>query len=166
MRTLEQYTIEFAGLKNGNHHFDFELDQHFLENFPLDETVDIAMKVFVELEKSDALLNFNCSINGTTTQPCDSCGELCDISFDNEDQLLVKFSSNAEEVGSDNMVILDLNEHKIDLSQFLYELVVLSSPLKRAHEEGKCDESTISRLSSEERGTMDPRWAKLKDLEI
>jgi uncharacterized metal-binding protein YceD (DUF177 family) len=161
------YIIEFAGLKNGIHSFEFNLDKNFLELFPIEDTIDMNIDLAVELEKSDSMLSINCFIKGKTIQPCDSCGELCEIELENEDQLMVKFSSNAEQTeDTDNLMVLGLNEHKVDISQFVYELVVLSTPLKRTHEEGKCNEVNLSLLQSEKIETTDPRWAALKNIEI
>jgi len=60
------------------------------------------------------------------------------------------------------------NEHELDVSQRIHEMLVLNMPLKLAHESLEdCDQDVIKRLSGNERNEdndIDPRWEALRKL--
>ena len=51
MRKLKDYTISFAGLKQGKHQFIYNIDKKFLELFSFDEINDTQQTITVDLEK-------------------------------------------------------------------------------------------------------------------
>ena len=80
---------------------------------------------------------------------------------------------------SDNeeLLILPHGEHQVDLSQYIYEMIVLSIPLKRVHpgiKDGtlktavldKLNELSVKEQAKEiiQEEQTDPRWDKLKKL--
>jgi len=74
------------------------------------------------------------------------------------------------------LLILPHGEHQIDISQYVYEMIVLSVPLKRVHpgiKDGSLKTPVLDKLKElsgnekkeviQEENT-DPRWDKLKKL--
>ena len=74
-------------------------------------------------------------------------------------------------------MILPIGEHQIDISQYIYEMIVLSIPLKRVHPGIKdgtlktpaLDKLNELRINDQKKETIqeentDPRWDKLKKL--
>ena len=43
-------------------------------------------------------------------------------------------------------IIIPESEGVIDVSQFIYELIALSLPMKLVHEDGQCDEAMMAKL--------------------
>ena len=84
---------------------------------------------------------------------------------------VVKFGN---ELNNDNheLLILPKGSYQIDISQQLYEMIVLSLPLKIAHpgiDDGTLKSETLERLKkfdlkNNNISKTDPRWDKLKDL--
>ena len=74
------------------------------------------------------------------------------------------------------MVIIPNEYHEIDISQFIYELIILSVPTKKVHPkvfDGTMNSEALTKLkeleikenkSSENEESTDPRWDKLKSL--
>ena len=74
------------------------------------------------------------------------------------------------------MVIIPNEYHEIDISQFIYELIILSVPTKKVHPkvlDGTMNSEALTKLkeleikenkSSENEDITDPRWDKLKSL--
>ena len=74
------------------------------------------------------------------------------------------------------MVIIPHEYHEIDISQFIYELIILSVPTKKVHPkvlDGTMNSEALDKLkeleitenkSSENEDNTDPRWDKLKSL--
>ncbi len=65
-------------------------------------------------------------------------------SIDTKDELFVKLGE--EYIDEGNVVVVPEKVGKIDVSQFIYEFIALSLPLKLVHEPGKCDEAMIATL--------------------
>ena len=71
----------------------------------------------------------------------------------------------------DEILIIPHGEHKINLAQYIYELIILSVPAKRIHP-GVIDGSLKSEILNiledlkpkENKKTVDPRWEKLKEI--
>jgi uncharacterized metal-binding protein YceD (DUF177 family) len=88
---------------------------------------------------------------------------------------LVKFG-DAFNNENEELLILPHGEHQIDITQYVYELIVLSVPQKRVHpgvKEGTLKNEALEQLSvnsvkevKEEikEENTDPRWDKLKQL--
>ena len=81
--------------------------------------------------------------------------------------MIVKFGDSYYEE-SDEVVVIPETEHKLNVSQYIYEFINLLLPIKRVHpndEQGmsKCNPEILDRLkSAEEDETTDPRWDVLK----
>ena len=114
---------------------------------------------------------------GTVNVPCDVTGEDFDMPINGNLKLVVNFG---DEFNNDNeeMLILPHGEHQIDVSQYIYEMIVLSVPLRRVHEgvlDGSLQSAALDKLneisvteintdSEQEAEEIDPRWDKLKQL--
>jgi uncharacterized metal-binding protein YceD (DUF177 family) len=91
-------------------------------------------------------------------------------------KLIVRFG---EEFNNDNeeLLILPHGEFEIDIAQFIYEMIVLSVPLRRVHpgiKDGTLKTEALTKLNelkvkeikeeNKEKENIDPRWDKLKQL--
>jgi len=175
---LEQYSIHYKGLRLGKHHFSFEIDDSFFENYSEGEIQRGKVNVAVELEKHTSMLEFRINITGMVEVMCDRCLEpfLLPIVFKGD--LFVKFSETEYE-NSDEVWYVGSNEYKVNLAQYIYESISLSLPIQRYHgiagtRESDCDSVMLNRLSVSNGkphkspafvGT-DPRWEKLRDFQI
>jgi uncharacterized metal-binding protein YceD (DUF177 family) len=100
---------------------------------------------------------------------------LFDYVVEAKEKLYVRFGDKFEEL-DDNIIVIPRNESKFNISQYIYEFVVLSIPYKKVHlEDGNnksgCDSEMLKRLNefkAEEKkisnNDIDPRWDKLKNL--
>ena len=86
-------------------------------------------------------------------------------------KLVVKFSS---ELSDDNeeLLVLPVGQTQINIGKYLFEMIVLSLPLKITHpgiDDGTLKSETLERLKkfdlkNNNISKTDPRWDKLKDL--
>ena len=87
-------------------------------------------------------------------------------------KLVVKFSS---ELSDDNeeLLVLPVGQTQINVGKYLFEMIVLSLPIKIIHpgvKDGSLETETLKRLREFESNVLDkkdksdPRWDKLKDL--
>jgi uncharacterized metal-binding protein YceD (DUF177 family) len=175
MKKLNEYLIPFIGLKLGKHQFEYQVDNTFFANFDYDEFESSNIKVNVVLEKKSTLMELAFKHKGTIHVSCDLTNEMFDLPIKGKINLIVNFG---EEFNDDNeeLLILPHGEHQIDISQYVYEMIVLSVPLKRVHpgiKDGSLKTPVLDKLKElsgnekkeviQEENT-DPRWDKLKKL--
>jgi len=122
------------------------------------------------------MLELSFKHKGTIHVPCDLTNEMFDLPIKGKIKLVVQFG---EEFNNDNeeLLIVPHGEFQIDVSQYIYEMIVLSVPLKRVHpgiKDGTLQTETLEQLSklsikeqkkeSKKEENIDPRWDKLKQL--
>lgn len=166
-----QFDIMFAGLKDGTHDFRFQVDEHFFElHEPLGNSSSCKIEVDLQLTKTPAMLTLAFSWKGEMVFPCDRCLDDVAVPIEGESKLYVKFGEHTGEA-SEDVLILPATAHKVNVSQYIYEFIVLSVPSKRVHPEGVCNNDVIRKLdqievNKNEEDNDDPRWNILKELDI
>ncbi|TYB74136.1 DUF177 domain-containing protein [Bizionia gelidisalsuginis] len=175
MKTLKEFTIPFVGLKEGRHHFDYEIKKEFFDNFEYEDFNSSDLKIDVGFQKKSTLLELHFEVAGTVNINCDVTNEPYDQEIENSLDLVVNFG---EEFNDENIDILILphGEYEINIQQYIYELIVLSLPLKRIHpgvEDGTLDSDILNKLEElspkikdikKDQEESDPRWNTLKQL--
>jgi uncharacterized metal-binding protein YceD (DUF177 family) len=132
MKQLNEFFIPFIGLKLGKHQFEYQVNNTFFADFGFDEFEDASVKVAVVLEKKSTFMELTFKHKGSVNVPCDMTGEFFDLPIKGKINLVVQFG---EQFNNDNeeLLILPHGEHQIDLKQYIYEMIVLSVPLKKVH---------------------------------
>jgi uncharacterized metal-binding protein YceD (DUF177 family) len=176
MNKIKEFLIPFAGLKLGKHHFEYQISNAFFEIFDYHEFNNSNIKVNVVLEKKSTMLELAFKHKGTVNVPCDMTNEEFDLPIKGSMKLIVRFG---DDFNNDNeeLLILPHGEFQLDIAQYIYEMIVLSVPLRRIHpgvKDGslntealaKLKELTIKELKKENKKdeNIDPRWDKLKQL--
>ena len=173
MKNLKEFLIPFAGLKEGKHQFEYQIGDLFFEQFQFDEYEKVHVRVNVELEKKNTIMELCFTHKGTVNVPCDMTGENFDLDIKGKFDLVVKFG---DEFNNENeeLLILPHGEFQIDVSQYIYESIILSVPFKRVHpgvKDGTLNTEafeTLDKLApkkeNKENEDIDPRWENLKKL--
>lgn len=169
MGKLSEYRIPFRGLSDGVHRFDFEIGDAFFKELDSSEIEHGQLNVVLELDRQPRLLTLRFELEGTIGLPCDRCLGTLSYPVRDAQTLFIRIGHEAGEQ-SDNVVVIPENEYQVDVSQYIYEFIVLALPMKRVHpddEEGKstCDPFFLERLGQPEPDTSgDPRWEVLRKL--
>lgn len=176
MKCTNEYLIPFIGLKLGKHQFEYTIEKKFFDEFSFDEFESCEIKVSVVLEKKNTMLEILFKHTGSVTIPCDLTGEIFDLPIKGKLKLIVQFG---DEYNNDNdeLLILPHGEHQIDFSQYIYEMIALSIPLKRIHpgvKDGTLQSEALEKLKKlqikevkdkdKKEDDIDPRWDELKKL--
>ena len=168
------FVIPFVGLKEGIHQFDYVVNNTFFEPYPYDEILDANIKVHLNLVKKSTLLELNFSAHGTIEVACDLTNERYNEPVETSLDLVVKFGNEFNNE-NEEILIIPHSEHQLDVSQFIYEMVVLAVPLKKEHPgiaDGTLQSDILDKLEelqpkkNNNSQDTDPRWSKLKDLLI
>ena len=180
MNKTKEYLIPFVGLKLGKHQFEYQINNAFFEIFDYNEYQNSNIKVNVVLEKKSNMLELSFKHSGTVNVPCDLTSEDFDLSIKGKMKLIVRFGETYNNDNED-LLILPFGEFEIDVSQSIYEMIVLSVPLRRVHpgvKDGSLNTEALTKLKEltvkekkkepkkeeQKEENIDPRWDKLKQL--
>lgn len=95
------------------------------------------IKTEITCVESGTLFRLRIHSEGFVIVPCDRCLTDVKLRVDTTDELLVKLGEEYSDDG--DIVIVPESDGMLDISQYVYEFVALSLPLKRVHEPGMCD---------------------------
>ncbi len=176
MKKLNEYLIPFVGLKLGKHQFEYQINKTFFDYFEYDDFESADIKVELVLEKKSLMLELHFKHKGTVHVPCDLTGEMFDLPIKGNMRVVVQFGETFNNE-NEELLILPHGEHQVDVSQYIYEMIALSVPLKRVHpgvKDGTLQSEALDKLNElkvtevkeevEEEKEIDPRWDKLKQL--
>jgi len=172
MKDLKEFNIQFVGLKEGIHLFEYEIDNTFFEAYNFDEFESSSIKIALEFIKKSTLLELTFTANGFVEVPCDVSNELYKQDVNATLPLVVNFGPEFND-DNEEILILPHEAYQFNVAQYIYELIVLSVPNKRVHPkvlDGTMNSEALDRLKElqiKEVKTVeetDPRWDKLKNL--
>ena len=173
MNSLESLKINLKGLKDEETSLEFTLDDTYFEALDGADVKKGSLHVSVSIRKATGFFEFNFHTDGEIVIPCDRCLDDMALPVDTDNCLIVKLGSVYSE--EDDVIVVPENEGILDMAWLIYEFVALVIPIRHVHAPGKCnpamtqalEELSADRSSDEESSQpIDPRWAKLKDLNI
>jgi len=165
------FAIPISGLKEGRHHYDFEIKKEFFDQFEESEVKDGTLIASIEAERCSSHIDLNIKIKGIVRICCDRCLGIFLLHIDCENRLLIKFGRTRDESDPD-IIMVPADEQELDMKQSFYEYIHLALPIQRVHpddNEGNstCDPVMLEKLREhivEEDHGNDPRWDELKKL--
>ena len=174
MNYLSQYTVQFSGLKEGLHLFDFSVDERFFAGFEESEITKGSVIVQVKLEKRSTYLRLTFKLEGEVELICDRCLDNYLQPIKSSYPMLVKFSETETDDG-DEVIYIHPGAHQVEIAKLIYEFIVLSIPIRHVHPEGKhgktlCNPEMLDKLNEykapdlDESSPVDPRWDDLKKI--
>ena len=179
MSKTKEFLIPFVGLKLGKHKFEYQIDNAFFEIFDYNEFQNSDIRVNVVFDKKSNLFEIDFKHKGTVNVPCDLTGEDFDLPIKGKLKLIVRFGDTYNN-DNEELLILPHGEFEIDIAQYIYEMIVLSIPLRRVHpgvKDGSLKTEALTKLKElaieeqktenkeeKEQENIDPRWDKLKQL--
>ncbi len=178
MKALKEFMIPYSGLKEGEHQFEYQINKAFFDIFNYEDFNDCSLTVAVKFVKKPTMFELDFDISGSINVACDVTNELFDLPIAIKMPLLVKFG---QEFNDENeaLLILPYSEYQLDISQYLFEIIVLALPAKRVHpgvEDGTLKSDVLEKLNAyetqrresqktnENTNEVDPRWEKLKEI--
>ena len=173
LKKTSKYTIPFRGLKDGIHFFEFQIDNSFFEQLNFFDFIDTNLNLNLTLDKKSNILTLKFDFEGFVKLSCDVTTEPFDHHLKTNFTLIVKFGDE-ERYDGDEILILSNGSSQIDISQYIYETIILAIPQKKVHPgviDGSLNSDIIQKLSDlgpkkkkKLKKEIDPRWVKLKDL--
>jgi DUF177 domain-containing protein len=174
-RLKKDFVISFAGLKVGSHQFKYQIGKTFFEAFKYDDFLDSDVQVVLDFEKTERLFELSFKASGCITVACDLTNEAYDESINSDLELVVKFGEAFNDE-NESILVLPHSAYEFNISQYIYEMLVLAMPVKRIHPgiaKGTLKSDILQKLQElapkqslvkKKEDDIDPRWAKLKTL--
>lgn len=130
----KNYTIDFQGLSVGEHHFSFDVSNDLFRLWSESPIENGSGKIEIDLLRHANFMELNVSIVGQVELECDRCADRYSQPIDFQGDVVVKISEKVDsEELDDDIIWLSPSDQHLDLSQWLYESVLLSLPLQRVH---------------------------------
>jgi len=168
---LAKYKIHYAGLKEGIHELEYQLNQEFFDLFehPLVQGANIHIKLNLDKKSNMLILDFKAI--GTVHVECHRCLEEFEMNLDVRKAIIVKTSGTENDADDVEVVIAD-NENEINIAQHLYDFISLDIPIKIVHPdkengESGCDPEILKKMEPfmvKHQQDSDPRWDILKNI--
>ena len=148
MKDLKQFNIPFVGLSEGNHDFNYTIDNEFFEYFNFDEFESANLEVTINFLKKTTLFELVFKVKGTVEVPCDVTTEMYHQKIKATLPLVVKFGPEFND-DNEEILILSYDAYQLNVAQYIYEMIVLSVPFKRVHpgvKDGSLQSDAIEKL--------------------
>ena len=178
MNLMDQFRIQFGSLTNGEHEFEFEIDDKFFEHFENSVIQHGFMDVLVTVNKKDYMLVVDFTMEGTVGVQCDRCGENMDVELSGYNELTVKFGEDDDGGEDDDVIYISPKENELNLAQFIYEYATLLVPMRNVHPDDEagangCDPEILKKIEAlapkekeETKKEVEPRWDILKKINL
>lgn len=164
-----KYFIELRSREKFPFNVHYEIGDDFFEG---DDKIDIeggSLDVNVNVNNLGESYLMEIDLRGGLKVKCDRCLGIMEIDSENHLELRVRDDDGIESDDED-LILLAQSETGVDLEWTIFEMALLSLPLRRVHNDGECDEKMLEILNgygqsgkdSEE--STDPRWDALKAL--
>lgn len=135
MANKRAFEIAFVGLKQGLHQFNYDVDSKFFQEKGATDVIDATANVKLTLEKNNGFMLLKFEVGGNAAVTCDRCGNPLKMDLWDEFKMLVKLVDNPEEMNDQeedaDVYYISRTESHINVSDWIYEFVMLSIPLQR-----------------------------------
>lgn len=164
---MNKPVIHHSALDFGLHEFEFHLNNDFFKDFDYDDFLNCSIDVAVTLQKEETLMTVTMNCNGFVVTQCDRCLSDLQLNVNTSDSFIVKFEEGENE--EENIMYIS-DDESIDLSQSLFDLIIMSLPVRKVHPDDENGNSTCAPEQLrfleqyEKHDTIDPRWEALKNL--
>lgn len=177
MKHNREFEIAWQGLKPGPHTYIYDIDDRFMQEREVDESfTNWDARITVEFDKHESFFMLKFDVGGNVTVPCDRCGDDFKLRLWDEFNLIIKLTGeDAEEIeDEDDVVFIHRSETVIDLSNWLYEFLMLSIPLQRIHPDNEDNTSgcnpqalnLLDQLSEHPEAPANPLWKGLEGIKV
>ncbi|MCD8282450.1 MAG: DUF177 domain-containing protein [Prevotella sp.] len=166
----EALKIDLRNIAEEESSYSCELGDEFFNSFAGADVKGGAMHCDVSVRKRRERFEIRLGIAGSVKVLCDRCLEEMVQPVSGEETLFALLGSETADDGE--TIVVGEREGVLDLTWFVYEMVILAIPISHSHAAGECNPEMESRLEELEKhgggtgGTLrqDPRWSGLDAL--
>jgi hypothetical protein len=171
---MNDYSINVGNLIDGDHSFEFKIDDTFFQNFTDSEIKYANINSRITLIKRFNKRLLSIKIKGTINRLlCDICTEEIDLEINEQADIIIKtYEEKVNDDSDENIIYMNSYENELSIKYLLFELITLSIPKKRTHKlningSKKCNKQMldlIKEYSTIKSKNVNPIWEKLKNI--
>lgn len=145
---------------------------HFSEQFALEDAVfarenpfDLyggSVEALVEGERTGNVFKIEIRLTGFVKTICDRCADDLNLPIEATFPFVVRFGETTD-LDGDEELIVSRDEPVLELDDLLYQLAVLSIPMKRVHADGECNADSMRYYARQEEEERKQRGTLLTD---
>ena len=175
MKHNREYEIAWQGLKPGPHTYIYDINDRFMKEREVDESFsNWNAKITLLFDKHENFFMLHFDVDGQVTVPCDRCGDDFALRLWDEFDLVIKLTGDDDTKieAEDDVAFIPRSETVIDISNWLYEFLMLSVPLQHIHPDNadgssSCNPAALNlldQLSEHGDEVKNPLWKGLESL--
>lgn len=179
MSHRREYEIAFVGLKPGEHHFTYEIDDKFFEEFQQQDFKNCRATVKLTLDKKNSFMLCKFDVDGRVEVVCDRCGNNLQLQLWDEFNIVVKMVDEPELMNEQeedpDVYYIGKGESHLHLADWIYEFINLSIPMQKMCKEDEiggpqCNQEVLEKLKKMEEDAKSTNFIwqgldKFKDLQ-
>ena len=165
------YTIPLAGLPFGHTDYQYVIDDSFFEDRDYSEVKTGVVNLHLGVEKMETMFVLTMNFEGKVVLQCDRCGDDYEQAIEDSAEIYLKYGAEKNDEEED-VIIITKNDSDFDLSDLIYEYIILSLPIHRTHDdESLCNQEVLAKLhnysqiEADTQANDNPIWQQMmKDL--
>ena len=159
MANKRAFEIAFVGLKPGIHEFSYTVDDKFFAEKGNPDFTNCQANIKLSLDKKSSFMLLKFEIGGKADVTCDRCGNPLAMDIWDEFNMLLKLVENPDEMNEQeedpDVYYISRTESHVDISNWIYEFVLLSFPLQKSCSEEErggpqCNNEVLEKLKGME----------------
>jgi len=145
-----KYTIPLTGLSFGHTDYQYVVDDSFFGKREYSEVQNGVVNLHLDVEKTETMFILTLNFEGKVVLQCDRCGDDYEQPIEGSAEIFLKYGAdNGNE--DDDVIFITKNDSEFDLSDLIYEYVILSLPIHRVHEnDSECNQEVLGLLYHED----------------
>lgn len=173
MKDLAHFSLPYKGMKDGMHHFDFEVDTAFFTHFESSPVKQGTFQVGLDIEKKSDHAELFFTFKGKAASICDRCLAEIMLPIDSSYEILLKYDENERD--EDEIIYVSRDISVLNVAQYVYEFICLSLPMMKVYdcdeeENPPCNFVLLKKLEDQQNEDVsnesNPLWDSLKNLNI
>ena len=166
------FTIPLAGLPFGHTDYQYVINDSFFAEREYSEVKKRVVNLHLGVEKMETMFVLALKFDGKVVLQCDRCGDDYEQAIANSAEVYLKYGAEKGDEDED-VIIITKNDSEFDLSDLIYEYIILSLPIHRTHDdESLCNQEVLAKLhnfsqseAEAETASENPLWKEMmKDL--
>jgi uncharacterized metal-binding protein YceD (DUF177 family) len=167
---LNYFSIPFKGLKNGSHHFQFEVRSDLFQYFENQDYKEVFIDVGFFLFKQDNVSTMEFDVAGYIGTNCDRCTASIKLPIEGKFTFLLKLGE--EQNSTEEVVFINPETSVYSVAEIIYECIILSIPIIKVYdceseEKLPCNEAILQKLEDiDDNKSGSPMWDALKNIDL
>lgn len=165
LKKLTTIELPLKGMPDGTQEFEYELGIDFFREMESTDVLSGDVKAKVEVKRSGDIYGLIFTLDGEIGIPCDRCLYEMRHKVDTEYRVSVKYGEEYNDE-ADNVIVIPESDNVMDVSQLIYDTIMLTIPLKHVHPDGECDAEMQAQLNAHKATNVaEDEWAEPDDTE-